>query len=83
MQIQWHDDEITEMEMRRRYAMHIPQWSIPPLMPAHGPQPIWINRIFKNVEVTTRGLVSTIQVDGPLCWEIRLEDMKTSAQSIN
>ncbi len=25
MQIQWHDDEITETEMRRRYAMHIPQ----------------------------------------------------------
>ncbi len=92
MQIQWHDEEITETEMRRRYAMHIPQWSIPPLMPAHGPQPFWINRIFKNVEVRTRGLVSTIQVDGrvtfrpkdgPLCWEIRLEDMKTSAQSKN
>ena len=92
MQIQWHDDEITETEMRRRYAMHIPQWSIPPLMPAHGPQPIWINRIFKNVEVTTRGLVSTTGVDGrvtfrpkdgPLCWEICLEEKKTPAQSKN
>ncbi len=25
IQIQWHNDEITETEMRRRYAMHIPQ----------------------------------------------------------
>jgi len=92
MQIQWHDDEITETEMRRRYAMHIPQWSIPPLMPAHGPQPIWIGRIFQHVQVTTRGLVSTIQADGrvtfrpkdgPLNWEVRLEDVKAPEQPKN
>jgi len=92
MQIQWHDDEITEQEMRRRYATHMPQWSIPPLMPAHGPQPIWIGSIFQHVRVTTRGLVSTIQTDGrvtfrpkdgPLNWEVRLEDVKAPEQPKN
>jgi len=38
IQNQWHNDEITELQMRQRYAQHMSQWSIPPILPGGEPQ---------------------------------------------
>ena len=89
IQYQWHNDEITELQMRQRYATHMPQWSIPPLMPTGEVPVTWKGQVFQHYQITLRGQVAMIQhagrvtlrsKGGPLNWEVCLEDLRTSAQ---
>ncbi|KAK4889119.1 hypothetical protein LTR49_028806, partial [Elasticomyces elasticus] len=39
IQNQWHDQEITDTQMKQECTTHMQQWAIPPLIPPGGPQP--------------------------------------------
>ena len=81
-QHQYQEDTLTFGEMQRKCTEHMRQWSIPPLMPPGSPLPIWRGTTLGH-RTTTRGSIQTRMTqgkvvftprEGPLSWEISIED---------
>ena len=82
-QSQYQNDALEFGEMRKKCNEHMRQWAIPPLLPPGPPLPVWRGMTLGHIKTTTRGPLQTRMTqgkvvfgprDGPLNWEICIED---------
>jgi hypothetical protein len=79
----YQENVLTLQEMRSKMSEHMPQWHIPPLALPGQLLPVQRNMILGHVKALTRGPVRVVGTqervvfkpqDGPLSWEICLEN---------
>jgi hypothetical protein len=79
----YQENVLTLQEMRSKMNEHMPQWHLPPLETPGQPLPVQRNMILGHVKAVTRGPVRIVGTqgrvvftprDGPLNWEICLEN---------
>jgi hypothetical protein len=79
----YQENVLTLQEMRSKMDEHMPQWHIPPLALPGQLLPVQRNMILGHVKALTRGPVRVVGTqgrvtfkpqDGPLSWEVCLEN---------
>ena len=87
MQELYQEEAVTFPELKKKLNAHLRQWTLPPLSPPGPALPVWNGMILGHIKARTSGRVkldsTTGKVritprDGPLHWEICLEDSSST-----
>ena len=87
MQELYQEEALTFPELKEKLNTHLRQWTLPPLLPPGPALPVWNGMILGHIKAKTNGLVKLdftngkVRItprNGPLHWEVCLEDSSST-----